>query len=326
VNPEQRAEAEHPKVFISHANADKDRFVLDFATRLRSNGVDAWVDQWEMNPGDSLVDKIFEEGLKNCRAMIVVLSQYSIESKWVREELNAAVVRKIENATRLIPVRLDRCEVPECLKHCIWQDIVDPATYDSEFKRILNSIYGQYDRPPMGEPPLHVVEKTPVFDGLARIDGTVLEAICRIAIENEMPFVDGEPLVEKLQAVGITEGEIMETQEVLEGRRLLEVRRTLGPPYVYSMKITPMGFDLFAHSCIPEYSKLCGDVGRCLVRKEYMDNRSMAQALDLPLRVVEHILEAFQHNGLIKYSESMGGGLHMDVYWVSPELRRKLEG
>lgn len=46
-----------PKVFISHATPDKDRFVLEFATRLRSNGVDAWVDQWEMNPGDSLLDK-----------------------------------------------------------------------------------------------------------------------------------------------------------------------------------------------------------------------------------------------------------------------------
>ena len=64
-----------PKVFISHASADKERFVTDFATRLRSNGVDAWVDSWEMNPGDSLVDKIFEEGLKNCQAMIVVLSK-----------------------------------------------------------------------------------------------------------------------------------------------------------------------------------------------------------------------------------------------------------
>jgi hypothetical protein len=87
-----------------------------------------------------------------------------------------------------------------------------------------------------------------------------------------------------------------------------------------------MGFDLFAHTCIPEYSKLCADVGRCLVRNEHMNNRSVAQALKLPLRIVEHIFESFQHNGFIKYAESIGGGLHMDVYWVSPELRRKLEG
>lgn len=64
-----------PKVFISHAAADKERFVIEFATRLRTNGVDAWVDQWEMNPGDSLVDKIFAEGLGGCQAMVVVLLQ-----------------------------------------------------------------------------------------------------------------------------------------------------------------------------------------------------------------------------------------------------------
>ena len=315
-----------PKVFISHAAADKERFVLEFAKRLRSNGVDAWVDQWEMNPGDSLVDKIFEEGLKTCEAMIVVLSQHSVESKWVREELNAAIVRKIENATKLIPVRLDHSEVPECLKHCIWQDIADPANYDTEFKRVLNSIHGQYEKPPIGEPPSHVVDHAPAFDGLARIDGIILEAICHIAIENEIPFVEGEPLIGKLKTVGITEAEIMETQEILEGRGYVEVHRTMGPPYVYSMKVTPMGFDIFAHKCIPDYTKLCADVGRCLVRQEHMSNRSMAQALNLPLRVVEHIFEAFQHNGLIKYAESIGGGLHMDVHWVSPELRRQLEG
>ena len=37
-----------PKVFISHASEDKDRFVLAFAKELRSRGVDAWVDEWEI--------------------------------------------------------------------------------------------------------------------------------------------------------------------------------------------------------------------------------------------------------------------------------------
>ncbi len=51
-----------PKVFVSHASEDKDRFVTKFATKLREKGVDAWLDKWEMLPGDSLVDKFFEEG------------------------------------------------------------------------------------------------------------------------------------------------------------------------------------------------------------------------------------------------------------------------
>lgn len=314
-----------PKAFISHAHADKERFVVSFATRLRSNGVDAWVDQWEMNPGDSLVDKIFEEGLKNCAAMIVVLSQHSVSSKWVREELNAAVVRKIENATRLVPVRLDACEVPECLKHCIWQNVPDPKNYDAEFKRILNAIFGQYEKPVIGPAPPHIVEEGPTFSGIARIDAVILKAICRITIESEMPFVQPDALTEKMAVVGITEAEIIETQEVLEGKGILELSRTMGPPHVNFMKVTPLGFDLFAHACIPDYSKLCADVGRSLVRQEHMTNGSLAQELKIPLRVVDHILEALRYNGLIKYAESIAGRLCIDVYWVSPELRRKLE-
>ena len=85
----------NPKVFLSHASEDKARFVDAFATRLRNKGVDAWIDRWEMLPGDSLVDKIFEEGIRNANAVIVILSSNSINKKWVREELNAAFVKRI---------------------------------------------------------------------------------------------------------------------------------------------------------------------------------------------------------------------------------------
>jgi hypothetical protein len=46
-----------PKVFISHAGEDRDRFVEGFTTKLREQGVDAWFSGWEILPGDSLVEK-----------------------------------------------------------------------------------------------------------------------------------------------------------------------------------------------------------------------------------------------------------------------------
>ncbi|WP_232414365.1 toll/interleukin-1 receptor domain-containing protein [Leptospira kirschneri] len=73
----------NPKVFISHASEDKDRFVINFSTKLRSKGIDAWLDKWEMRPGD----RIFEEGIKNADAFIIVLSKNSVNKPWVREEL-----------------------------------------------------------------------------------------------------------------------------------------------------------------------------------------------------------------------------------------------
>jgi hypothetical protein len=57
-----------PKAFMSHAWEDKDRFV---------------------------VDRIFDEGIKRADIFIVVLSRLSVDKPWVREELNAGMVKKI---------------------------------------------------------------------------------------------------------------------------------------------------------------------------------------------------------------------------------------
>jgi hypothetical protein len=67
-----------PKVFLSHASEDKERFVIPFATSLRQIGIEVWLDKWEILPGDSLVDKLFEEGLKEADAFLVVVSAASI--------------------------------------------------------------------------------------------------------------------------------------------------------------------------------------------------------------------------------------------------------
>src|SRR4030081_2036555 len=102
-----------PKVFLSHASDDKERFVLAFAKRLRDKGVDDWLDKWEILLGDNLVDKIFEEGLKQGAAVIIVLSRLSVEKPWVKEELNASFVARINRQTKIIPVVIDDCTVPE---------------------------------------------------------------------------------------------------------------------------------------------------------------------------------------------------------------------
>jgi len=114
----------NPKVFISHASEDKERFVLEFSTKLREKGVDAWLDKWEMLPGDSLVDKIFEEGIKEADSFIIILSNNSITKPWVREELNASFIKRINKNCKIIPVVLDNCNVPECLHSTIWEKLM----------------------------------------------------------------------------------------------------------------------------------------------------------------------------------------------------------
>jgi hypothetical protein len=167
---------------------------------------------------------------------------------------------------------------------------------------------------------LHIADLTP-------IDCVIFERACRVAIEQgHSDLISGEQLILDLGKQGISEAQIMETQDVLERRHYVEMYRVVGPPHAFDFAITIMGFDQFARTGIPDYRKLCADVARCLVREEHMDNKSVAEALNQPIRIIDHVFESLESNGLIKYGKSIGGGYaHIDVFWVSPELRRKLE-
>jgi hypothetical protein len=158
-------EKQNPKAFICHAGEDKQRFVLDLRKRLRQKGVDAFVAEWEINIGDSLPRKIFEEGIKDCDAFLIVLSRNSIKKKWVQEELDTGLVRKIEDGAKLLTVTIDNIEtseMPMSLRHTIWIKINNLSKYDEEFKRILNSIYGVYEKPELGEPPKFIRDSNKV--------------------------------------------------------------------------------------------------------------------------------------------------------------------
>jgi TIR domain len=253
--------AKTPRPFISHAHADKDRFVLDFAKRLRNKGVDAWVDSWEMLPGDSLVDKIFNEGLKSCTAFIVVLSKNSVNSRWVREELNAGIVKRIEDNTKLIPIRLDGCEVPAALKDTLWINVPDITAYEREFEQVVNAVYGQYSKPPLGAAPAYVRPDVLQMDGLTPIDSVIFEHACKTAIEQgHSALISGARLVSELEPLGISEKQIMETEEILEGRLYIEVLRVMGPLHAYDFSISSYGFDQFVQAAIPDYGELCASV------------------------------------------------------------------
>lgn len=151
-----------PRVFLSHASEDKERFVIPFATRLRSVGIDVWVDQWELRPGDSLVQRIFDEGIASADALIVVLSHASVVKPWVREELDAGVVRRITSggSTRLVPVLLDEdVQVPAPLRHLLWESVPNSGI-DQVGERIANDLLGLSTKPALGPRPTY--QQTPI--------------------------------------------------------------------------------------------------------------------------------------------------------------------
>src|SRR4051794_15219003 len=98
------------KVFISHSSKDKP-FVRRLARRLEKEGFGIWLDERELVAGDALGKKI-SEALDSARAVLVVASKISVDSKWLGFELNKATSRMVKGECRVIPVIAEECELP----------------------------------------------------------------------------------------------------------------------------------------------------------------------------------------------------------------------
>lgn len=136
-------EKERKQIFISYSHTDQE-FVERLAGALREVGEEARWNRWEILAGDSLIDKIFEEGLSQAAAFVVVLSPESVRSKWVRQELDVATVRKIEGITKIIPVVIGDAEIPSALRALLWIDM--RQNFEEGVQKILNSVHGTTEK------------------------------------------------------------------------------------------------------------------------------------------------------------------------------------
>jgi hypothetical protein len=316
----------NPKVFVSHASEDKNRFVTEFATKLRKNGVDAWFDKWEMLPGDSLVDKIFEEGLKEAEAVIIVLSKFSVDKPWVREELNASVVNKIGKGTKIIPIVLDDCNVPEALTSTLWEKIEDLESYDTSFKRILSSIYGTVDKPALGASPAYTSTAYHEIGGLTKADNLVLKEACDFIVQEdndllvnpEIVFGDGSKL-------GFSKVEIEDCIEMLESHGYFNVTRFFGggkENYGCHIQLTEYGFDNYLQAYIDDYNSIVEKVISAIVNENIQSNLEIISKFNKQKVIINHILKVLESKGQIKMSKFLGGNIN--IYHVAASLRRVL--
>lgn len=156
--------------FLSYSHKDKD-FAEKIATELRKDGIDVWLDKWEIKAGDSLIQKIFTEGLANCDIFLILLSDASIKSKWVKEELDSAIIRKIEDVTRIIPLIKEKCELPLPLRTLLWIDL--STEFDTGIRQLVKSIYDVSEKPALGKVPEYITELKNSVNGLSPAASTV---------------------------------------------------------------------------------------------------------------------------------------------------------
>ena len=124
-------------VFISYSQEDKD-FADLLAAHLIKAKAHVWVDRWELHVGDSLITKI-QKAIQEASALIIVLSNASVKSEWCKKELNAGLVRELEERRVIVlPLLLEECEVPLFLREKMYADF--RTNFDDGIRQVLEAI------------------------------------------------------------------------------------------------------------------------------------------------------------------------------------------
>ena len=92
------------KVFLSHSSSDKPAEEA-LARHLRQEGIDTWLDKWDIAPGDDIIAKM-NEGLGQADAGVIVFAAQSLHSPWVKAEVSSLTHERIKTGQPLIPVQV----------------------------------------------------------------------------------------------------------------------------------------------------------------------------------------------------------------------------
>jgi hypothetical protein len=242
------------RVFVSYSGDDWESFVKHFATELRRNGLDAVAADWDLQGGQSLVQWILEEELPRAEAVVIVLSKTSITKPWVREELDHATVMRIMGKIKLIPVRIDDCEIPHSLQTLKRFSIHHPGEQEAKIQEVIDSIYGHSRRPPIGEPPAYTQISSPT--GYTQMEWTVLSRLGEKAWNLMGDWLDPSQLYDDADGLGLTESQLTDTLVRLKSRGFIEGQQyATGTGQFGSLRFTVRGGGIYCRQRVPDFHR-----------------------------------------------------------------------
>ena len=163
--------AENPKVFISysHDSPEHKLWVSELGAKLRRNGVDAILDQWDLGLGDDIT-RFMERGIVDAdRVLVICTDQYV--SKANAEEGGVSYERMIVNAQlvqnlgtdKFIPIirqASGKEKTPIFLGTRVYADFTNDTQFDAECEKLIHELHEMpiVQKPPLGKSPFPSVE------------------------------------------------------------------------------------------------------------------------------------------------------------------------
>jgi tetratricopeptide (TPR) repeat protein len=122
------------QIFISYKRQDKE-FALKLAKDLKAAGINIWIDQMDIPPGEPW-DNAVEKALDFCNHFMVILSPASVKSERVKDEIAYAQ----EERKLIIPVVIKECKIPLRIRRLNYIDFT--SEHDSGLTKLLEYLKG----------------------------------------------------------------------------------------------------------------------------------------------------------------------------------------
>ena len=111
-----------PDIFISHSSRDK-AVAIHLATTLNFCAIDVWLDDWELEVGQSLTDEI-SKAMDESRFIAILITENYNKTVWTKTEYKKALAREQkEQRTVMLPLIVGQAEIPDFLEDKIYIDL-----------------------------------------------------------------------------------------------------------------------------------------------------------------------------------------------------------
>lgn len=132
-------------IFLSHSSKDKEA-VKRLATELIAKGYRIWLDEWKIEVGDSVIDKI-QQGLQAADFIAVWLTRNAVASGWVSGEWQTRIIVEMQkkNST-VLPLLADDCEIPFFLSNRHYADFRE--SFENGLNQLIRTLR-QKSNPPV---------------------------------------------------------------------------------------------------------------------------------------------------------------------------------
>lgn len=148
-----------PKAFVSYSwdNLTHKNWVRDFSQRLRQDGVDVTLDQWDAAPGDQLPAFMNRAVRENDFVLIICTTNYKTKSDFsgggvgYEGDVIQAEVFVLGNHRKFIPLlRYGEwaTAAPSALAGKYYIDLRDGPDYEDNYQELLLTLHGRRDKAP----------------------------------------------------------------------------------------------------------------------------------------------------------------------------------